>query len=158
MAKYLMGIDNGSTAIKAAIYDMQGNEIGVADSKCEMVSPEPGYYERDMDGIWAANCAAIKGAVEKSGIDAKDIMAVSITGHGNGVHLVGEDGKPVYNSIEGMDGRAAGIVNEWNSDGAFRGALLHAFIHCGTGFGAGFRGFFLRCSHQSGDDGVGIFV
>ena len=119
MAKYLMGIDNGSTAIKAAIYDMSGNEISVADSKCEMTSPQPGFYERDMDGIWNANCEAIKQAVQKSGVDAKDIAAVSITGHGNGVHLVGEDGRPVCNSIEGMDSRAADIVDRWSNDGTF---------------------------------------
>ena len=119
MAKYVMGIDNGSTAIKAAVYDENGSEIAVFGSVCEIISPQPGYYERDMDGIWEANCEAVRGAIEKSGIDAADIQAVSITGHGNGVHLIGEDGKAAYNSIEGMDSRAAGIVEKWEQDGTF---------------------------------------
>jgi L-xylulokinase len=119
MTKYVMGIDNGSTAIKAAIYDESGNELAVSGSVCEIVSPEPGYYERDMDGIWQANCEAISGAIERAGIDPADIQAVSITGHGNGVHLIGPDGRPAYNSIEGMDARAAEIVAGWESDGTY---------------------------------------
>ena len=119
MAKYLMGIDNGTTAIKAAVYDVRGAEIAVAGSKCDVISPQAGYYERDMDGIWKANCEAIGKAIETSGIDAKDIIAVSITGHGNGVHLVDKDGRPAHNSIEGTDGRAAGYVDKWKSDGTF---------------------------------------
>ncbi len=119
MAQYLMGIDNGSTAIKAGIYDLEGREIAVAGSACDVIVPKPGFYERDMDGIWAANAQAIRGAIDKAGISVKDIAAVSMTGHGNGLHLVGADGRPVHNAIEGMDGRAAGIVERWMSDGTF---------------------------------------
>lgn len=119
MAKFVMGIDNGSTAIKAAIYDESGNELAVFGSACEIVSSEPGYYERDMVGIWQANCEAIRGAIQKSGIDPGDIKALSITGHGNGVHLIGRDGRPVCNSIEGMDSRASKIVEKWQGDGTF---------------------------------------
>ena len=119
MSKYLMGIDNGSTAIKAAIYDLDGTEIAVAGAKSEVIVPQPGYFERSMDDIWQANCKAIKGAIGASGIDAADIAGVSVTGHGNGLHLVDENGKPVRNSIEGMDNRAAGYVKKWLSDGTF---------------------------------------
>ena len=119
MAKYLMGIDNGSTAIKAGIYDLEGREIAVAGAACDVIVPAPGYYERDVDGIWAANTQAIRDAVKKAGINAADIAAVSMTGHGNGVHLIGADGRPVHNAIEGMDGRAAGYVEKWMRDGTF---------------------------------------
>lgn len=119
MAKYVLGIDNGSTSIKAAIYDERGKEIAVADSVCEIVSPKPGFYERDMGGIWKANCDAISQAVTKSGVASADIKAVSITGHGNGVHLVDSAGMPTSNSIEAMDSRAAGCVDKWQRDGTF---------------------------------------
>lgn len=119
MTKYLMGIDNGSTVIKAGIYDMNGWEVAVAGSGCDVIVPAPGFYERDMDGIWAANASAIRGAIEKAGIDAKDIAAVSMTGHGNGLHLIDANGMPVHNAIEGMDGRAAVYVEKWMQDGTF---------------------------------------
>jgi L-xylulokinase len=119
MTKYLMGIDNGSTAIKAGIYDLQGNEISVAGAKCEMVSPEPGFYERDMEGIWQGNVEAVSKAIKKAGIDARDIAAVSLTGHGNGLYLVDAEGRPVQNAIAGMDGRGLSIAERWTRDGTF---------------------------------------
>lgn len=119
MSKYLLGIDNGSTAIKAGIYDLLGNEISVAGAKCEMVSPKPGYYERDMEDIWRGNAEAVSKAIQNAGIDPKEIAAVSITGHGNGLYLVDAAGQPVQNAIAGMDGRGLPIVERWTRDGTF---------------------------------------
>lgn len=119
MKQYLMGIDNGSTMTKAGIYDLEGNEIAVFGSKCDVMMLHAGYYERDMAEIWNANVEAISQTIRMSGIDPKDIAAVAITGHGNGMHLVDENGQPVGNAIEGADARAASYVEKWNGDGTF---------------------------------------
>jgi L-xylulokinase len=116
---YLMGIDIGSTLTKAAIYDLSGNEIAAHGAKCSVLMPQAGYYERNMDDIWQANIDAISEAIQRSGISAKEIAAVSLTGHGNGIHLVDEQGLPVYNSIESSDSRANNIVDQWMKDGTF---------------------------------------
>ncbi len=42
MAKYLMGIDNGLTVSKAAIFDLEGHEVAVASRKIEVQYPKPG--------------------------------------------------------------------------------------------------------------------
>ncbi len=55
MAEYLLGLDNGSTVIKAAIFDTKGKEIAVSGEKIEMHMPESGWYERSLDEIWEAN-------------------------------------------------------------------------------------------------------
>lgn len=123
MAGYIMGIDNGSTMIKVGIYDLDGHECGVCGNKCESVSPRPGWYERDMDAIWEANKASIIGAMTQAGVKGSDIVAISLTGHGNGAHLVDQTGNGVRNSIEGADGRAADYVRHWTEDGTF--ARIH---------------------------------
>ena len=84
---YLLGIDNGSTVIKAGIFDYDGNEIAVFGSKVEVLTPKPGFYERKIEDIWQANINAIAGVLKKAGIAGKDIAAIAITGHGNGLHL-----------------------------------------------------------------------
>ncbi|MBT3320041.1 MAG: carbohydrate kinase [Clostridia bacterium] len=117
MKKYLMGIDNGSTMTKAGIYDFEGNEIAVYGSKCDVIMPQAGYYERDMNGIWSSNIEAISKAIQKSGINSSEIAALAITGHGATMHLVGQDGQPVYNAIEGTDSRAAKYAEKWVKDG-----------------------------------------
>ncbi len=119
MAKYLMGIDNGSTAIKAGLFDLQGNERGVASINCEVNSPRPGWYERDIGELWEVNKATIAGVIAKTGIDPKDILAVSLTGHGGGAYLVDERGKGMRNTIEGADTRARDYVERWMRDGTF---------------------------------------
>ncbi|MCP4404031.1 MAG: carbohydrate kinase, partial [bacterium] len=70
MSKYVLGIDNGGTVIKAALYDFSGREVAVAGSKVEMSIPKPGYIERDADELWEANVQAIAAVIKKSDVDA----------------------------------------------------------------------------------------
>jgi L-xylulokinase len=46
--RYLMGIDNGGTYSKAAIFDENGTQISVASLPTTMIAPRPGFTERDM--------------------------------------------------------------------------------------------------------------
>jgi L-xylulokinase len=116
---YLLGIDNGSTVIKAGIFDYDGNEIAVFGSKVEVLTPKPGFYERKIEDIWQANIIAIAGVLKKAGLAGRDIAAIAITGHGNGLHLIDAKGAAVYPAIEGTDSRALEYVNRWLSDGTF---------------------------------------
>lgn len=116
---YLLGIDIGSTVLKAAIFDLEGNELGEYGELAENYSPKPGYYERDMDEKWAASLNAIKGVVEKVNIDGKDIIGVSLTGHGNGVHLLDSDKNPVRNTIEGADSRGLPYLEILEKEGYY---------------------------------------
>ena len=117
MAQFLMGIDNGSTVTKAAIFDPEGNEIGSFGTLLETSMPKPGYYERDPEAIWQSNIQAIRGVIEETGVEPGDIAAVSLTGYGECVNLVDENGKPVYTSVQGTDTRAAALLHEWQKNG-----------------------------------------
>jgi L-xylulokinase len=117
MPKYLMGIDNGGTVIKAGLYDLDGREMAVATSKTRMLMPTPGYAERDANDLWEANVQAISTVIRTSGIDPGEILAVAATGHGNGLYLVDERGIPVYPGIYSTDTRARQYVQQWSSDG-----------------------------------------
>ncbi len=117
MADYLLGLDNGSTVIKAAIFGTSGIELAVCGEKIQMLTPQAGWYERDLDEIWMANVRAIKAVLNKAGLTGEDIASVGITGHGNGLHLVDRNGEPVYNAVEGADSRAAGYLKQWEEDG-----------------------------------------
>jgi L-xylulokinase len=119
MSKYVLGIDNGGTVIKAVLYDLSGQEVAVASSKAEMSIPKPGHTERDANELWEANVQAIASVIRQSGIDAGDIVGVSTTGHGNGLYLVDESGFPVYPGIYSTDARGQGYVDEWYEDGTF---------------------------------------
>ena len=54
---YLIGLDNGGTSTKAAVFDVNGNEVATAGRHTKLITPKPGYTERDMEELWLANCA-----------------------------------------------------------------------------------------------------
>jgi len=114
MGKYLLGIDNGSTVSKAALFDLKGKEIAVASSKMETEYPHPGWTERNMETLWQGTARAIREVLAKSGVKPEEIAGIGNTGHGNGVYLLDKQGRPLRRGIQSMDSRAADIVNGWN--------------------------------------------
>jgi L-xylulokinase len=113
MGKYLLGIDNGSTVSKAALFDLQGKEVAVACCKAETEYPHPGWTERDMEMLWQSTASAIREVLAKSGAKPEEIAGIGNTGHGNGVYLLDKHGQPLRNGIQSMDSRAANVVNAW---------------------------------------------
>ena len=114
---YYLGIDNGGTTIKAALYDRTGREIAVVSRKGKMIAPAPDITECDMDRMWEMNCEVIRGVLETSGISPEDIAGVAVCGHGKGLYLWGKNGRPVRNGILSMDNRAYAYVRKWQEDG-----------------------------------------
>lgn len=49
---YYVGLDNGGTTTKAAIFDAKGKEIATASTATKMLVPQPGFTERDMEEMW----------------------------------------------------------------------------------------------------------
>lgn len=117
MGKYLLGLDNGGTMTKAALYDLAGNEVAISSSKTAMYQPQPGFTERDVEEMWQANVTAIKGVIKKAGIDGSEIIGLSATGHGNGLYLVRADGSQTTNGMISTDVRGREYVIKWQNDG-----------------------------------------
>jgi L-xylulokinase len=115
--KYLMGIDNGGTFSKAAIFDENGNQIAVASVATDLITPKSGYMERDMEQLWLVNVQAIKTAIEKSGISNDDIAGVSFSGHGKGLYLWNRENRNIYHGIISTDTRAWEYPKRWEQDG-----------------------------------------
>jgi len=118
-ARYLLGIDNGGTITKAALYDTSGTELAVSSVKSEMIFPHPGHAEKDVDALWAANVRVIGEVIGKAGKRAGEIAGIAVTGHGNGMYLTGEDGRPAHNGINSADSRATPYMERWYRDGTF---------------------------------------
>jgi L-xylulokinase len=120
VGKYLIGIDNGLTLSKAALFDLEGRTVRVASRKIEVQYPRPGYTERDMDHVWRKTAEAIREVIEAAGIDPRDVLAVGNSGHGNGLYVLDREGRAFRPSIASMDGRAPEIVEEWMRPGGVR--------------------------------------
>ena len=130
--KYFMGLDNGGTTTKAAIYDQRGREMGVSSRDTQMITPRPGFVERDMEEMWEANCGVMRDVLKKTGIASEDIAGVAICGHGKGLYLWGKDGRPARNGIISTDSRATDYLSKWRRDGtedrAFALSCQHVMV------------------------------
>jgi len=117
MQHYFLGIDNGGTVAKAALFDETGAEIAIASETVPFSAPKPGFAERDMLELWQANCRIIREVLQKSRIPSKLIAGVACTGHGKGLYLWGKDDKPAYNGIVSTDSRAWEYPLKWRKEG-----------------------------------------
>src|SRR5690349_22271915 len=119
MSKYLLGLDIGSSSVKAAIVDADsGKTLAVCQSpQEEMVisSPQSGWAEQDPEMWWHHAKESFRLAVKKANIDSKAIAAVGIGYQMHGLVCVDKDFKVVRPSIIWCDSRAAAI-----GDNAFR--------------------------------------
>jgi L-xylulokinase len=112
-----MGIDNGGTVSKAALFALDGRQIAIASRKSIVQTPNPGFAERDMENLWQDNIAVIREVLERSGICPKDISCVAFAGHGKGLYAWGKDGRPSGPGIVSTDNRAWQYASQWDEDG-----------------------------------------
>ena len=90
---YLLGIDNGGSDIKCAVYDLNGKELAISRTQIPMNIPEAGFTERDVENVWEANVKVIKAVLKKAEIPGEDVVAIGVTGYGNGMVLLDEEGQ-----------------------------------------------------------------
>lgn len=95
---YLMGIDLGSTSIKAIIFKTDGNVVssGSIPTKTAHMDPDhPEWIFWDPEMIWQNVSQAVRNALNKTGNDV-NIAAVSVTGWGMDGLPLEKSGKPLY--------------------------------------------------------------
>lgn len=126
---YYIGLDNGGTTTKAALFSSTGEEIAVCSMSTAMLTPQPDYVERDMEEMWQANCAVIRGVLEQSGVAPKDVACVGICGHGKGLYLWGKDGRPARRGIISSDNRAWEYPVRWKQDGTEEAVFARSCQH-----------------------------
>ncbi len=107
---YLLGLDIGSSSIKAALVDSDtGEAVGAAqspDKEMLINTPQPGWAEQDPESWWFHVKEAIsKLTEEKSGL--KDIKAIGISYQMHGLVLLDKGHKVLRPSIIWCDSRAA---------------------------------------------------
>jgi sugar (pentulose or hexulose) kinase len=112
---YLMGIDLGSTSLKAIIYDLEGNLVAGGSRPTEKFNPNPEHPEWTVwqpEQIWGGTADAMKEAVSQLK-DPKQIKGVAVTGMGMDGVPVDKDGHWLYPFISWHDPRTAPQLSWW---------------------------------------------
>ena len=111
----LMGIDLGSTSLKAIVYDLDGNVVARGSRPTEKFNPSEEHPEWTVwqpEQIWGGTAEAIREAV--AGLDdPSQIRGVAVTGMGmDGVPIDGE-GNWLYPFISWHDPRTGPQHAQW---------------------------------------------
>ncbi|XP_061492900.1 putative glycerol kinase 5 isoform X2 [Rhineura floridana] len=126
-AKYILGIDVGSTVIRCHVYDKAAVLKGSSAKQVEVLHPRPGWVELEPESLWTQFVGVVKEAVQAAGVQMNQISALGLsTQRATFITWNKKTGKPFHNFISWQDVRAAELVKSWN-----RSLLLKA-VHGGT--------------------------
>lgn len=104
--RYILGIDIGTTAIKCAVIGENGKVCGTKTSEYSLTTLPSGEVEADLQLYDDAFGEAVRGAVENSGVDAKDIKCVGFSSTAETCVFLDENYRPLCKVIAWMDTRA----------------------------------------------------
>lgn len=110
---YFLGIDLGSSSVKAAIVDGNTNaQVAVAnfpEKEMDIISIKSGWAEQHPEVWWNNTVSAIKKVIIKSNIDAKAIVGIGISYQMHGLVIVDKEKQVLRPSIIWCDSRSVEI-------------------------------------------------
>jgi D-ribulokinase len=121
----LLGVDVGTGSARAGVFDLTGRMLGSAKAEIVIFRAPGGIVEQSSAQLWAAVCAAVRGALAASSVDPARIAGIgfdatcSLVVLGpNGTSLpVGPSEDPARDIIVWMDHRALDQATRINAQG-----------------------------------------
>jgi xylulokinase len=100
----VLGVDVGTTAVKAAVVTAGGRVLGSGSVEYPTVYPRPGWAEQDPGDWWRAACGAIRLALEAAG--RRELAAVCVSAQAPTMLPLDARARPLRRALIWMDRRA----------------------------------------------------
>ena len=132
MTKLWLGLDVGTTAVKAAAYTEDGEQVALAEAPSAVVQRSDGGSEQDMAQVWGTVCRVLSELSAKCGAEA--FAAMGVAAQGDGIWCIGRDGAPAGPAMLWNDTRAADDLARVVDSGATApiGRGCHTSLWSGT--------------------------
>lgn len=104
--KYLLGIDFGGGASKATLINDSGKIVAENTTEYMTLYPEQGACEQSPEDWISALCSNTAAIIEKSGINASDILCLAVDSATHTFLPCDSDFKPLCNAIHWTDTRS----------------------------------------------------
>ncbi|MEM9585284.1 MAG: FGGY family carbohydrate kinase [Pseudomonadota bacterium] len=132
MTTLWLGLDVGTTAIKAAAYTLDGLQIAFADAPSAVKQQADGRCEQDMGQVWQTVCAVLRDLCAQCA--GQQFSALGVAAQGDGIWCVAEDGTPTGPAMLWNDTRTADDLAELIDAGATTpiGRGCHTSLWSGT--------------------------
>lgn len=97
---YVMALDAGTTSNRCILFNKKGHICSVAQKEFTQYFPKPGWVEHDADEIWSSQIGVAVEAMNKIGVDYRDIAAIGIANQRETTVVWDKKtGEPVYRAI-----------------------------------------------------------
>lgn len=106
----LIGVDVGTTSIRAGIVSLAGALLGVESESSNLISRGKDHMEQDPDEMVSSALRTIKGVLEKTGVKPESILGIGFDGQMAGILAVDRDFRPVTPYDSWLDTRCAPYV------------------------------------------------
>jgi erythritol kinase (D-erythritol 1-phosphate-forming) len=116
----IVALDSGTSMIKAVAFDLEGRIVAAEGRPNRYDTLANGGVEQDMARTWADAADVLRALGTRVEDLAKRAEALAVTGQGDGTWLVDASGEAVAPAWLWLDSRAAGIVREFEVNGARR--------------------------------------
>lgn len=103
----LLGIDLGTSGVKALLIDEAGNALASATVEYPLHTPKPLWSEQEPDDWWRGSVDAIKAVLCKAGVSGDAVSAIGLSGQMHGLTPLDKDGNVIRRAILWNDGRTA---------------------------------------------------
>ncbi len=107
-----LGIDLGTSAVKAVLVDDEDRVVAQASAPLEVQRPHPLWSEQEPDAWWQATDAAVRALRAEAPGALAATRAVGLSGQMHGATLLGADERPMRPAILWNDGRSAAQCRE----------------------------------------------
>jgi xylulokinase len=113
----LLGIDLGTSGLKAAVFDLDGKLLGLGRVTNQYLPRPLGWAEQDPRAWWTGCCHAVHQALAQAGSSAADVAAVGVCGFHHCPVFVDAGGEPVRPTIVTHDSRLADSLEDLRRSG-----------------------------------------
>jgi len=128
-ADLIIGIDAGTSVMKAVAFTLSGRQIASASVRNSYKTSDDGSVTQSLDQTWLDCARALRGLGEKVPDLSGRTAAIAVTAQGDGTWLVGAGNRPVGDAWLWLDARAAPTVERLAASAADR----QRFEATGTG-------------------------
>ena len=109
-----IGIDLGTSAVKALLMDNTGSIKRIVSREYPLYMNDEGWSDQDPDDWWAASADCIKELI--SGFNASDIQSISFSGQMHGLVLLDENDQVIRRAILWNDQRTFAECDYLNNE------------------------------------------
>lgn len=106
--RYLIGMDCGTTNLKAIILGEDGTIAAEASRRSRFISPGPNMQEQDANEWWTHTKEIFQELTGKAGMDiVRNIKGICISSHTVSMLPLDKEGRPLRNALTVLDGRSS---------------------------------------------------